>query len=611
MIRISLVLATTIALLFGARAASAPTWQASVQISSGERALGPELALNGAGHGLVVWDQEVGADCLRDPASTFCVHIVQAATRPAASSSWQPPIELSRPGVGAEPRSAIGAAGDATVAWVHDIGEDRVLQATYRHGPSGSFPDPNDISEVVRAVRNHRVAVDGRGNAVVAWAERPPTQELFDVAVAVRSASSGAWSAKTRLSSLAGRSAAGPELVAAPNGVALVAWIEIDGTLRAAGGDLERGTWDPPVDIARGAQAAGGLHVAANSAGDAVVVWVGEAGGTGDVRAAFRARAGTWGQTVSLGAARASSPPEPRVAITSAGDVVAAWLAPEGVTAATRSSTGAWRTSLVLESRAASSLQLAVVDSGNAVVAWTRTTDGVVEASLRPAGLGDWLPQTPISAARSSRLRLALDDAQKAVATWNREDGQRVVVEVSELGARGPVLARLVVPEPAIVVGRRGRFSVRAAPWAAPLVGPPKWSFGDGGSAAGRSVTHAFSRAGRFRVTVTQADESGDTSAASVTARVVATRVRNLQRPRIEGRALVGGTLFCQRGRWSGSPPLRYTYSWRRDGRPICARTAPRLRLRMRDRGSLVSCVVAASNPASSVRAASAPVAVR
>jgi hypothetical protein len=607
-IRKALVLGA-VALVLGAPAAGAPRWSAPVQISSGVRAVGPELALNSAGAGLVVWDEEVGTDCTRDPASLFCTHIVQAARRAAGSATWEPPLELSRPGVGSEPRGAIGPAGDATVAWIHDIGDNRVLQATYRRSLPGSFPEPSDVSEVVRAVRSHRVGLDERGNAVLAWAERPLAQELFDVVVATRSAASGVWSGKTRLSSLTGRSAAGPELAVAPNGLALVAWTETDGTVRVAGGNIESGTWQAPVDVGRGARATAGLHVAMNSAGDAAVVWVGQTGAPDEVRAAFRPRGEAWGQPASLGAGRPGSLPTPRVAITSASRVVAAWLGAGGVTASTRTATGTWAASPVPGSTTASTVQLALGDSGNAVTAWTRGSDGSVEASLRPAGIGEWLPPSPVSAPRASRVGLALDEAERAVAVWGREDGQRLVVEAADLDPDGPVLAQLVVPPQPLVVGRRGRFSVRPAPWAAPLAGPPRWTFGDGTSATGKSVSHAFARAGPFRVTVTQSDERGAASRAGATVRVVAP-VRNVERPRIEGQTLVGSTLLCRRGRWSGSGPIRYAYSWRSDGRRVPGATGRRFRLRTRDRGSLVACVIVATNPASSARAASDRVSV-
>jgi len=608
--RRTLVVGAAAALAVCLPAAGAPRWGGPLQISSGERAVGPELALDSAGTGLVVWDQEVGADCTRDPASLFCTHIVQAATRAAGSASWQPPLELSRPGVGAEPRGAIGPAGDAAVAWIHDIGENRVMQATYRRGVSGAFPEPNDVSEVVRAVRSHRVALDERGNAVLAWAERPLGQDFFDVAVATRSAASGVWSGRTRLSSLTGRSAAGPELAVAPNGLALVAWTETDGTVRAASGSLDSGAWQAPVDVGRGARSNGGLDVAANSAGDAVVVWVGQAGATDDTRAAFRPRGGAWAQPVSLGAGRPGSAPVPSVAITSRGGVLAAWLSAGGVTASMRSPTGTWQPSLVPGSQTASTVRLALGDSGNAVAAWARVSDERVSASLRPASLGEWLSATPVSAPRSSRPGLAIDQDQRATATWSREDGERIVVEAADLDPDGPVLAHFVVPRQPLVVGRRGRFSVQPAPWAAPLAGPPRWSFGDGTSAAGKSVTHVFAGAGRFGVTVTQRDAHDTESTTSAAVRVLAP-VRNDERPRIEGEALVGATLLCRRGRWSGSGPIRYAYSWRLDARLVPGATTRRFRLRAGHRGSLVACVVVAANSVGSVRAASDRVAVR
>src|SRR5512132_1071245 len=90
-------------LLFAAGAAGAPAWLTAVSISGGDRALGPELALNGSGDALVVWDQEVGADCPTMPASPSCVHVVTASARGPGSTSWGPPLEIARPGVGARP----------------------------------------------------------------------------------------------------------------------------------------------------------------------------------------------------------------------------------------------------------------------------------------------------------------------------------------------------------------------------------------------------------------------------------------------------------------------------------------------------------------------------
>jgi hypothetical protein len=565
--------------------------------------------MNRGGDALVVWDQEVGADCTRDPASTFCVHIVQLAARTAGSAAWGAPIELSRPGVGAEPRGAIGAGGDAGVAWVHDIGDDRVLQATYRRGLSGSFPEPSDISAVVRSVRSHRVGVDGLGNAVLAWAERPLARELFDAMVAVRPASSGVWSAPVRLSSPERGAAAGPELAAAAHGLALVSWIETSGTVRVSSGDIAGGTWSAPVDVATGARTAVDPHVAVNEAGEAAVAWVHEAGPAPDVRVAYRTRAGSWAQPTSLGRMRAGSTARPSVAVSAGGEVVATWLAPGGIATATRSTTGTWRASTVTAPQAAS-VALALSASGNAVIGWTRASDGSVATSLRPASLETWVPANALSSGGASRLGLALDGAQRGVAVWNRAEGQRFAVEVADLEPRGPVLAHLRLPARA-VVGSPGRFSVRPAAWAAPLAGPPRWTFGDGRRGSGARVAHAYARSGRYSVTVTQADATGAVTTARGVVRVIATRLRNRTRPWIQGTPQVGATLTCRRGRWTGSPPVSYAYAWRRDGRVIAGSTSSRHQVPVREAGASIDCIVRATNPAGSARAVSAPVRVR
>ena len=207
-----------VALVLSGPAGSAPSWGAPVQVSTGDRALGPELSVSTSGESLVVWDQEVGSDCATVPAALSCIHIVEAASRSAGSETWGAPKEISRPGVGSTPRAAVDASGAAAILWVHDIGRDRVLQASYRKGSSGAFPEPNDISEPRLAVTSHHVALDGAGNVVTVWAERPST--TFVVRSATRSALTGAWSSAVTLSRPGADVSAGPALAMTPDGVA-------------------------------------------------------------------------------------------------------------------------------------------------------------------------------------------------------------------------------------------------------------------------------------------------------------------------------------------------------------------------------------------------------
>ena len=194
--RRSLVAILGVAFVLATPAAATPTWGTPVQVSTGDRAR-PR-----AGHERG-WRRtrrlgpggRAGARRSRRPLLRPHRH----CRRPVpGSTAWATPVEISRPGVGAQPRAGIDPNGNAAIMWVHDIGRDRVLQATYRHGPAGTWPEPSDLSEPVLEVRDHRIALDGAGNAIAVWAER--SADTFVVRGEIRSAQSGVWEAPVRLS---------------------------------------------------------------------------------------------------------------------------------------------------------------------------------------------------------------------------------------------------------------------------------------------------------------------------------------------------------------------------------------------------------------------------
>ena len=597
-------------LVLGMPAAGAPTWGAPVQISAGNRALGPDLAMNSAGDALVVWDHEVGSDCPTSPASLSCIHIVEAATRARGSSAWQAPIEISRPGIGSAPRAAIDPNGNAAVLWVHDIGDDRVLQATYRRGPSGSFPEPNDLSASVRGIGEHRVALDAAGNAVAVWAERSVGMRE-EAMVAVRSAQTGGWGSPVRLSGPAWGVASGPVVHVFPSGAAIVAWIESNGVVKASSGDTTSGRWDPSAALTGSAGPPKlGLRMAANGAGDIVVVWAsGRPTGPTAAQGVFRSRDGSWRGPEEIGLMKDGAAAELEVAIDDVGLAVALWVAPTGITAAARASSGTWDRSDVSDAKAAvAQPRIAVDGRGNGVALWVEGDERRLGVALRPGASGEWHESSELSRAGVSRPQLAMHGAD-AVAVWERNDAQRVILESADLAGTGPVLERVIVPK-RVVAGASAKFSVEAVAWASPLAGKPLWRFGDGSSAEGTRVAHTYARRGRFELSVSQKDAAGDVSSAASTIRVRAAIVRNKRRPFVKGKPRVGSTLTCFHGAWSGSPPIRFRYSWRRSAQRIPHATRRRYRLDVRDAGTRIVCEVEATNPAGQARARSSIVRV-
>jgi hypothetical protein len=75
--------------------------------------------------------------------------------------------------------------------------------------------------------------------------------------------------------------------------------------------------------------------------------------------------------------------------------------------------------------------------------------------------------------------------------------------------------------------------------------------------------------------------------------------------PTVSGKAVVGGTLGCTTGAWTGTMPLSYTYMWFGDGNPIAGATGNTHKLAATDVAQAIGCQVTATNVAGSATAQS------
>jgi hypothetical protein len=92
-------------------------------------------------------------------------------------------------------------------------------------------------------------------------------------------------------------------------------------------------------------------------------------------------------------------------------------------------------------------------------------------------------------------------------------------VRASSLDAAGPALGAVHVP----AVGTLGRPTAFAvAPVDLWTLAPTRWTFGDGASAIGERVAHAYRHRGRFRVRVTATNALGEATAVTRTVVVAA-----------------------------------------------------------------------------------------
>ncbi len=81
---------------------------------------------------------------------------------------------------------------------------------------------------------------------------------------------------------------------------------------------------------------------------------------------------------------------------------------------------------------------VAVNDSGEAVVVWTRTSDGVIRAAHRAAGSSLFGAAVTISGGGAFGARVAIDLAGNASAIWVRAVGASTVIETATRPAGGP-----------------------------------------------------------------------------------------------------------------------------------------------------------------------------
>ena len=411
------------------------------------------LAASPAGAAVAVWECPKGGHT-----------IVQASTH-ARGGSWGPPHDLSAAGRDAHvPRVALDRAGAALAVWTRSNGTDVIVQAVYRRANGGWLPS-EDVSGPGLDVDHPDVALDAGGNGVAVWQSSDGSSSIIQAAART---SAGSWSTPQPLSS-AGYSER-PQVGVDSAGEAVAVWsshaahTRVEAAVRRAGGN-----WASAQTLSSPGADALQPQVDVNPRGNAIAAWVSFDGRTSAIQTTSRPRGGAWGAVQDI-SQRSPDLGAPRIALDADGDAVAVWRglrsAHERIQAARRSTRGAWSAPRLISSGAAD------------------------------ADLPD----------------VALDAAGNGAAIWQAGNGVTWTVQAAGLDGAGPVLR-------ARIGGRRvprGRLTFSVFPfdvWSA-LRGSPHWFFGDGASANGRSVTHAYERAGTYTVRVRQADVLGNATTA-------------------------------------------------------------------------------------------------
>jgi hypothetical protein len=525
-----LAVAIAVAALFlgslTADAPASPTWLAPARLSAGGASSEkPQVAVDGGGDALAVWER---------PDAETAKTVIEAAARPAGSGPWHTAqIISSKKLTASDPVVAVDAAGDATVVWLsYDGSEYSYLEAS-RQGPAGAWSAPVTLQSVgaTPAIEPRPgLAIDSGGAAVVLW-ERPSGAAAV-VEAASRSTPAGAFSAPEALTKEAEEMH--PAVVGIDaGGSATAVWeergtpVRIDAAERPAGGK-----WQPAVSVS-GAEAEGNANVprlAVDGQGQAVAVWEQFNGELGEiVEAASRPGAkATWSKASEITNPHVvTEPGGQQVAIDGQGHAVVTWSWLDGghdlVEASVGSATTAtWGAPVALSAPAGAVEEMpqpGVDERGDAIVVWEQWSGArkVIEAAAGSALTGSWHPAVTLSAEgeEADEQVLALDPQGNAAALWRRFDGSFYEIEGAGFDAAGPALNGLSLPSSGLAGLPLGFAVSPFDSWSA--LGVIGWSFGDGATATGPSVTHAYASPGSYTVTVTAADAVGNTTSAAAT----------------------------------------------------------------------------------------------
>ena len=493
-------------------AGAAPTWRPVTNLFADLSAPGsfaPAVAVDGAGNATVLWSRWSGTQ-----------YVVQASYRPVGGT-WSAPADLAGGRQVIDPQLVVDGAGNATAVW-RRVDTDRSVVQSASRPLGGTWSTPVDLSfdpsfDPSQKIDVPQLAVDAAGVVTATWSrfEAAPGQPWrFTVQSATR-ATDGTWSTPVDLSP-AGSPAKSTDVTVDPAGNATAVWAAgstVQTASRPAGG-----TWSAPTPLTTTASDHANPGVVVDPSGTATVVWHSFAGGVYGVQTATRPLGGAWTSPIDL--ARGEVFDTPALAVDRQGTATALWQQYDSgwiVTSATREPGGAWSAPVSLSTPARDSWdpQIAVDLAGNATALWSRADDGgrVVEAARRPVG-GQWTAPIDLSAPGDAwNPQVAVDPAGNATAAWSRKDGAGYVVQARGLDAAGPVVTEITGATPRTSRGARA-YSVTAHDvWS--RVASARWSFPDGTTATGNSVSYAGGRPGAVRVVLT--DSVGNATACTYT----------------------------------------------------------------------------------------------
>jgi hypothetical protein len=389
----------------------------------------------------------------------------------------------------------------------------------------------------LQAGSSGELAVGRGGTAVATWIDNANVNQP-QVRAAVRPAASLDFGAGNVISSPGNgpNTINGLRVAVGDGGHATVVWSRVtlvpnvtpvESNERAPGGDFS--AMGIPLSPATNPDLSSEPAVAVDPSGRSTVLWT----RSGQVRYAEHGPSDPFWSTEQRVSQAAATESMPAVAAAPSSAVIAAWVSNGAIqTAARPAGGGAFAGFQTISGPAMNTALPKVVAGGNgdALISWS-LGDGKAIPTVQRRANGTFGPLlTAVSAANPApgenlnffEPSIGIDDEGNGVAAWTRTSNRNAAdhfrFQTASFDAAAPALTSSVPPGARVAapIGMAAAASDRVSPVAI------AWNFGDGSTATGGAVSHAFGSAGAFNVTVTATDAAGNAASQSHPALIAA-----------------------------------------------------------------------------------------
>ncbi|MDH3366031.1 MAG: hypothetical protein OEM29_08550 [Thermoplasmata archaeon] len=380
-------------------------------------------------------------------AVTLCLAIVvclsltsvasEASLENDVNSGWGTAtlIETNNSGSAAPPQVAVDGSGNATAVWVQNDGiRKNIWSSRYVVGTGWGIATLIETGSSERS-QSPQIAVDDSGNATAVWVQYDGIRNNI---CSNRYVVGTGWGIATLIETNNSGFAYNPQVAVDGLGDAIAVWFQYDGT----GSTI----WSNRYVVGTGWGIATLIEtddtgdasypqVAVDGSGNATAVWVQNDGIRNNIWSNRYVVGTGWEIATLVETNNSGSAASPQIAVDTSGNATAVWVQNDGIRNSIWSNryvvgTG-WGIATLIEtnnSGGATSSQVAVDDSGNAIAVWRQydNTGSNIWSNRYVVGTG-WGIATLIETGSGSAgsPQVAVDGSGNAIAVWYQSDGTR------------------------------------------------------------------------------------------------------------------------------------------------------------------------------------------